>query len=191
VTLLQLQETYLDYLRKQRRSLTTVSLNRRWLGGFQQFCAVQGVELLADLTPELLPAYHQHLQGRLHNRKGRRYAPNSLYQMVYTLRNFLRWAFLQGYLKIDLGEGVALARPTPSVCLEPSDLELLYRQADSDAVLSLRDAALVALCYEAELTLEQVHCLDLERAPCGEASPLPRGGPKSARATGRRECGLS
>ena len=77
MTLLKLQETYLEYLRKHRRSLATVGLNRRWLGGFVEFCASRGVESLGDLTAELLPAYHQYLEGRLHNRKGRRYAPTS------------------------------------------------------------------------------------------------------------------
>jgi len=112
VTLAELQQAYFDSLRKQRRSLATVGVNRRWVGGLLDFCARQGSEQLADLTPELLAAYQHHLQGLVHRCKGRRYAPNSLDQMVQTLRTFLRWAFNQGYLQRDLAQGVLLSRPT-------------------------------------------------------------------------------
>ncbi len=161
MSLTELQEVYLDYLRNQRRSLSTVGLNRRWLGGFLEFCASQGVTEAVRLTPGLLPAYHEYLLGRLHNRKGRRYSPNSLYQMLYILRAFLRWTFIQGHVALDLSADVAMPRLNPTALLAPADLEALYLQAGADP-LGLRDAALVAVFHEAQLELEQALRLDLE-----------------------------
>lgn len=161
MTIPELQEAYLDQLRGQRRSSSTLALNRRWLSGYFEFCAAQGVDQLAQLTPELLPAYYQNLLWRSDSSKGRRYAPNSLYQMLQMLRTFLRWAHTEGHLERDLVALVVLPRTFQTACLSLPELESLHRQLDPTTALGLRDSALMAVFYEAELSRDQAHRLDL------------------------------
>ncbi len=173
MTLEELQGIYLDDLRRQRRTLSTVNLYRRWLEGFLQFCAARGVVETGGLSPDLLPAYHQSVLSRLHNRKGRRYSANSVHQMLYTLRGFLRWAHQQGHVAQDMGASVELPRLMPAGPLGPAEVELLYHHAGTEP-LGLRDAALVAVFFEAELQLNEALQLDVEDVRLSERQLLVR-----------------
>jgi len=161
MTVAQLQEAYLEDLVRQRRSHSTLASNRRWLNAYCEFAAAHRVGQLHELTPELLPALYQSLLCAPGNKR-RRYSANSLYQMVQMVRAFLHWAFTQGYLEQDLVADLVLPRSSPAACLTLAELAALQRQQSSETALGLRDRALMEIFYEAELSKEQAHRLDLQ-----------------------------
>lgn len=177
MTFPELLEAYVADLLEQGRSRSTVRLNRRWLEGYFEFCAGQGVQTVAGLAPEHLTGFHRELSGPdAQRRGGRRYSPHSLYQMLQMLRAFLRWAFARGYFERDLGADVSLPRTYPTGNLSALDLEHLYASAE-DA----RDVALLAIFAEGELSQNQVHRLNLEDVDLTGRRLLVKGKPQVLR----------
>lgn len=129
------------------------------LPAFVRWTTEQGVDDIADVTPQLVADYLRDL------REGR-YADASLHTAYRALKTFLRWSYDRGYLKADPLKGIIrpprIAQHRIPVATE-GDVARLIQMARRDAskggaegYRAARDYAIIALTFDTGLRLSEV-----------------------------------
>ena len=88
---------YLKHLLRVDYSPRTVSLRRRHLGEFTDWCSDRDVHFAVELTTEVTRSYHYHLSKR----RGPSGGPLSYSSQLLSLRAFLRWLTKEKLLQRD------------------------------------------------------------------------------------------
>lgn len=164
----RLRAVFLRHCEGQGLASVTLDLQRRWLGDFEAFCRAEGIGRPEEFTPEQLRRFHRMLLWRP-GRRGRLFAPNSLYQALRMVRAFLRWAHREGFLAQDSARELVLSRPPtpPRRLLTAAELATLRCHLDPTTAMGLRQAVVFELAQQMplrELLSRELEHLDRARS---------------------------
>jgi integrase/recombinase XerD len=143
--------TFLTALRVEKGlSENTVHAYRRDICKFGEFVAARklGVRDIqrADVVDFLASLYHRGLDSR------------SVARNLVTIRNFFRFALLEGYVTDDPAATIESPRfrKTLPEFLSVEEVDRLLAQPDLDAVVGMRDRAMIELMYSCGLRVSEL-----------------------------------
>ena len=147
-------ERFLARLSGTRRlSAHTAAAYRRDLAELLAWCQAQGIERWSALHTEAL-------RGFIAAGHRRGLAPRSLQRLLSSCRSLLRWLVGEGLLKVNPAQGLRAPR-APRKLPQVLDADEMTRlvEVPTDAVLGVRDRALLELFYSSGLRLSELCAL--------------------------------
>lgn len=160
----ELVHAFLEAARRKGRAPTTLAEYARHLGRFLSFSELEG------LSPTSWRPVHLARFARSLSAAGE--SPGKLYGTLYRVAAWLRWAFRQNLVLVDVARDVRLRAPAPEPqrVLTVEEVKALLAACDGTTVLGLRDRALVETLYGTGLRRRELLSLnldDLDRARQG------------------------
>lgn len=121
---------------------------------------------MCDIQPSHLVDFQRKLLWEPYQ-DGKFYSPHSVDQFLRRVRQVLLWAFDHGFFPQDLTSQLCLTRPTtqPPKLLTWTELQRLSQIPDQHTPMGLRDALLLALLIETDLSLAAIVALPLDAKP--------------------------
>ncbi len=155
--------TFLNYLRVEKSLAdNTLKAYRRDMTRFAAFIGKRGIECgnirRGDVVDFLSMLYHTRLDSR------------SVARYLATLRNFFRFALMEGYITDDPAANIDSPKFRQSLphFLSVEEVERLLRQPDTREVTGIRDKAMIELMYSTGLRVSELcglQVLDLQMDP--------------------------
>jgi integrase/recombinase XerC len=143
---------------EKRASPRTVRAYRSDLQGIERFLQDRGFDGGVEaLTPEILRGYFAAIHGETE--------PRTRARKLSALRTFFRFLLKRGLVQKNVGEVLAtpkLPKPLPRA-LPVDDVFRLLDGGSSEAILALRDKAMLELLYGAGLRASELVGLDVDR----------------------------
>jgi integrase/recombinase XerD len=143
--------TFLNALRVDKGlSANTLQAYRRDVGKFAEFMGKRGMELKdierSHIVEFLASLYKRGLDSR------------SVARHLVTIRNFFRFALIEGYIVDDPAATIESPKFRQSLpeFLSLEEVNLLLRQPDRTSVLGLRDQAAIELLYSCGLRVSEL-----------------------------------
>jgi integrase/recombinase XerD len=143
--------TFLNCLRVEKGlSQNTIDAYQRDIGKFAEFVKKRGLSTKdvrrSDIVDFLASLYNRRLDSR------------SVARHLVTLRNFFRFALMEGYIEEDPAatvESPKFRRSLPQF-LSLDEVERLLRQPDTSTMIGLRDKAMIELMYSCGLRVSEL-----------------------------------
>jgi integrase/recombinase XerD len=143
--------TFLNCLRVEKGlSQNTIDAYRRDIEKFAEFAKMRGLSTKevrrSDIVDFLASLYNRRLDSR------------SVARHLVTLRNFFRFALMEGYIEEDPAatvESPKFRRSLPQF-LSLDEVERVLRQPDASTVIGLRDKAMIELMYSCGLRVSEL-----------------------------------
>ncbi|MGC2422489.1 MAG: site-specific tyrosine recombinase XerD [Candidatus Acidiferrales bacterium] len=155
--------TFLNYLRVEKcLSKNTLEAYRRDMGRFAAFVGARGLECervrRGDVVDYLSSLYHMRLDSR------------SVARHLASLRNFFRFALMEGFIADDPAASIESPKFRQSLphFLSVEEVERLLRQPDTSTVQGIRDRAMIELMYSTGMRVSElcgVQVMDLQMDP--------------------------
>jgi integrase/recombinase XerC len=156
----ELLEVFLNERRTQNLSLGTLGVYQRDISRFFAYCDHNEIELqdveIADIRGYMVATINQQELTKA-----------TLNRMLTSIRQFMKWALIRGYMVQDPTENMTMARedsPLPGVV----DIETINQILDQappespfDQLLWIRDKACMELFYSSGLRLSEVSSLNI------------------------------
>jgi integrase/recombinase XerD len=143
--------SFLSYLRVEKGvSTNTHDAYRRDVEKFQEFTAQKGLPLEKATRDTIVDFLRSLYDRKLDSR--------SVARHLVTLRQFFRFALLEGYVKEDPTETVESPRFRMGlpVFLSVEEVDRLLAAPDPDTVVGLRDKAMIEVMYSAGLRVSEL-----------------------------------
>ncbi len=165
-----LLERHLQHLLVRNYSAKTVAMRRRYLQQFVDWCSDRGLELAAEITPEITAAYQRHLYY-YRTKAGRPLRFSSQLSRLVALRTFFRWLTKQKVITSNPTSELDLPkeeRRLPKNVLSVKEAEAIMAVCDVNDPLGLRDRSMLETFYSTairrgELINLKVDNVDWER----------------------------
>lgn len=143
--------TFLNALRVEKGlSANTIQAYRRDVSKFAEFAAKRGQALKdvqrSDIVDFLASLYKRGLDSR------------SVARHLVTIRNFFRFALIEGYIVDDPAATVESPKFRQSLpeFLSLEEVNMVLRQPDRNSVVGLRDQAMIELLYSCGLRVSEL-----------------------------------
>ena len=143
--------TFLNYLRVEKSlASNTLKAYRRDMARFAEFIGKRGVACenirRSDVVDFLCMLYHARLDSR------------SVARFLATLRNFFRFAMMEGYIREDPAANIDSPKFRQSLphFLSVEEVDRLLREPDMTTVAGIRDRAMIELTYSTGMRVSEL-----------------------------------
>ena len=143
--------TFLNYLRVEKSlASNTLQAYRRDMARFAEFIGKRGVACenirRSDVVDFLCMLYHARLDSR------------SVARFLATLRNFFRFAMMEGYIREDPAANIDSPKFRQSLphFLSVEEVDQLLREPDMTTVAGIRDRAMIELLYSTGMRVSEL-----------------------------------